>query len=73
MGHSTRLEALAVGRRAASGLPLLVNTSFNTKGRPILNTAAEAVRLLCALPDLDYVAIEGWLFDKGGCPAAELQ
>ena len=55
---------VAVGRRVASKLPMLINTSFNTKGRPIINSAAEALRMLCALPDLDVVVIDEWLFEK---------
>ena len=51
-------------RRRNGGLGVLINTSFNTKGRPIVNSAAEALRMLCALPDLDAVVIDAWLFEK---------
>ena len=30
----------------------------------LLNTAAEALAMLCERPELDYVLIEEWLFDK---------
>eukprot|EP00439_Symbiodinium_sp_Y106_P021694 s8167_g2.t1 len=53
---------LAVGRR--TGLAALINTSFNTKGKPIVNTVRECLRMLDELPDLDYVLIEDWLFEK---------
>ena len=41
-----------------TGWAVLINTSFNTKGRPILNTAAEALDLLRDSPDLDAVLLE---------------
>ena len=36
------LHALLLHMGHLTGLPMLLNTSFNSKGRPILNTAAEA-------------------------------
>ncbi|CAE7527458.1 nolO [Symbiodinium natans] len=53
---------LAVGKR--TGLAALINTSFNTKGKPIVNTVRESLRMLDDLPDLDYVVIGDWLFEK---------
>eukprot|EP01012_Entosiphon_sulcatum_P010441 TRINITY_DN16103_c0_g1_i1.p1 TRINITY_DN16103_c0_g1~~TRINITY_DN16103_c0_g1_i1.p1 ORF type:complete len:569 (+),score=116.20 TRINITY_DN16103_c0_g1_i1:33-1709(+) len=53
---------LAVGTRI--GEPVVINTSFNTKGRPIINTIAEALELLQKLDDLDYVLVEDYLFKK---------
>ena len=53
---------LAVGRR--TGLAALINTSFNTKGKPITNSVVESLEMLDNLPDLDYVLIEDWLFQK---------
>ena len=41
---------------------MLMNTSFNTKGKPIVNRAATALRMLREEPDLDYVLIDDWLF-----------
>ena len=52
---------LAVKRR--SGWAALINTSFNTKGRPILNTAREALALLEA-DGLDGVLIEDVLVTR---------
>ena len=52
----------AVGRLA--GLAALINTSFNTKGKPIVNTARECLQMLDRLPDLDFVLIEDWLFHR---------
>ena len=53
---------LAVGRR--TGLAALINTSFNTKGKPITNSLRESLEMLDTLPDLDYLLIEDWLFQK---------
>jgi len=44
--------------------PVVCNTSFNRRGEPILNTAAEAIALLCDEPDLDAVVVESFLFYK---------
>ncbi|CAE7214452.1 nolO [Symbiodinium sp. CCMP2592] len=51
---------LAVGRR--TGLAVLMNTSFNSKGKPITNTVKESLAMLDELEDLDYVVIEDFLF-----------
>merc|ERR1712046_302142 len=51
---------LAVGK--TTGLAALINTSFNTKGKPIVNTVRESLSMLDELDDLDYVLIEDWLF-----------
>ena len=53
---------LAVGR--LTGIAALINTSFNTRGKPICNTAKEALAMLDDLPDLDYVLIDDWLFKR---------
>jgi len=60
---------LAVGARVASGLPLLINTSFNTKGRPIINRVREGLTLMCNEPDLEFVVAEDasgdhWLIER---------
>ncbi|CAE7571133.1 unnamed protein product [Symbiodinium necroappetens] len=53
---------LAVGR--LTGLAALINTSFNSKGKPIVNRARECLKMLDELPDLDFVLIEDYLFAK---------
>ena len=55
---------LAVGRWI--GLPALINTSFNTKGKPITNLVSECLRMLDTLRDLDYLLVEDFLFPKRG-------
>ena len=51
---------LAVGK--LTGLAALINTSFNSKGKPIVNTVEASLEMLDQLEDLDYVLIEDWLF-----------
>lgn len=58
------LHALLKAVKAETGWGVLVNTSFNTKGKPILNTLVEALTLLRDGEDLDYVLVEDWLFSK---------
>lgn len=53
---------LAIGKK--TGLAALINTSFNSKGKPIVNTVRESLKMLDDLPDLDFVLIEDWLFKK---------
>ena len=63
-GDEPWLHALLTAVKAESGWGLLINTSFNTKGKPILNTLEEALALLRDCEDLDYVLVEDWLFSK---------
>ena len=45
---------------AIRGYAVLLNTSFNSKGRPILTTVHEALEVLLTT-DIDGVVIEDWL------------
>jgi len=47
----------------ATGLPVLLNTSFNIRGNPILNTIEDAFYVLDNT-ELDLLYIEGYLFSK---------
>jgi len=49
--------------------PVLINTSFNTNGKPIINSLVEALYLLKTEPELDYVLIEDRLFSKANVMA----
>jgi carbamoyltransferase len=51
----------AFGRR--TGVPVLVNTSFNIRGEPVVNTVAEALRCYFTT-DLDALAIGAFLLVK---------
>lgn len=57
----------AVGR--SLGYPILINTSFNTRGKPILNRLSEAIDLLVDLVDLDYILVENRLVSKAQAQA----
>ncbi len=53
-----------------TGCPLLVNTSFNVRGEPIVNTPADAYRCFMRT-HLDYLAIGSILLDKKKQPKFE--
>lgn len=46
-----------------TGVPVLVNTSFNTRGEPIVCTPRDAVESFCTTP-LDALAIGSFLLEK---------
>ncbi|HEX2604436.1 MAG TPA: carbamoyltransferase [Oxalicibacterium sp.] len=48
---------------ARTGVPVLVNTSFNTRGEPIVCTPRDAVESFCTTP-LDVLAIGSFLLEK---------
>ncbi len=55
-----------------TGVPVLINTSFNTRGLPIVCTPRDALESYCTTP-LDALVIGSFLLEKaGGCwtPAA---
>ena len=56
------LHELLLAMADRIGAAVLCNTSFNTHGKPIINSMREALRLLRDEVDLDYVLLEGWLF-----------
>jgi carbamoyltransferase len=46
-----------------SGFGVLLNTSFNVKGKPILNTIKECIEVL-QTTEIDAVIVEGYIFTK---------
>jgi len=48
-----------------SGIPVLVNTSFNVRNEPIVQTPTDAIRCFMTT-DIDILAIEGFLVQKDG-------
>jgi carbamoyltransferase len=48
---------------ARTGVPVLVNTSFNTRGEPIVCTPRDALESFCTTP-LDVLAIGSFLLEK---------
>lgn len=49
--------------KAVTDVGVLVNTSFNGKGEPIVNTPAEAYFAYKAL-DLDFLILDDWLIER---------
>ena len=47
----------------ATGVPVLLNTPFNLKGEPIVNTPADAVRTFQA-SDMDALVLDDWVVMK---------
>ena len=47
----------------ATGVPVLLNTSFNLKGEPIVNTPADALRTFRA-SDMDALVLDHWVVLK---------
>ena len=52
-----------------TGCPVLINTSFNVRGEPIVCTVADAYRCFMAT-DIDSLVIENFLLRKADQPAA---
>lgn len=58
-----RFHALLKAFEQATGFPALINTSFNVRGEPIVNTPEEAYRCFMRT-GMDYLVIENCLLDK---------
>ncbi len=59
------LHALLQAFGARTGVPVLVNTSFNTRGEPIVCTPRDALESFCTTA-LDALAIGPFIIDKSG-------
>lgn len=57
------LHELLVEVGKLTGYEVLINTSFNTKGRPIINDIDEAFSLLDG-SEIDYLYVDGYLFES---------
>ena len=57
------LHKLLVEVGRLTGYEVLINTSFNTKGRPIINDLDEAFALLDG-SEIDYLYVDGFLFAR---------
>jgi carbamoyltransferase len=65
-----RYHALLGAFAARTGCPVLVNTSFNVRGEPIVCTPEDAYRCFMRT-EMDYLMIENFLLDKRVQPAWE--
>jgi carbamoyltransferase len=61
--HSERLHRLLKEFDAVTGVPVLVNTSFNVKGEPIIETPDDAINCFLAT-GIDYLALHDLLLSK---------
>lgn len=57
------LYALLKAFKARTGVPVLINTSFNTRGEPVVCTPRDALASFCTTP-LDALAIGPFIVDK---------
>ncbi len=63
-----RFAALLRAFLARSGCPVLVNTSFNVRGEPIVGSPQDAYRCFMRT-EMDYLVLENFLLDKREQPA----
>jgi len=63
-----RYHALLKAFEARTGCGLLVNTSFNVRGEPIVRTTEDAYRCFMRT-EMDYLVVENFLLDKREQPA----
>ena len=63
-----RYYALLKAFEARTGCGLLVNTSFNVRGEPIVRTTEDAYRCFMRT-EMDYLVVENFLLDKREQPA----
>jgi carbamoyltransferase len=61
--RNPRFAALIEAFARRSGVPILLNTSFNVMGKPILHTAEDAI-LMFYTTGLDAIVVEDWLLVK---------
>jgi carbamoyltransferase len=54
-----------------TGVPILINTSFNVRGEPPVCSPADAIRCFLAT-DMDYLVVGNMLLDKAAMPAAAI-
>ncbi len=60
-----RFHRLLTAFLRETGVPLLLNTSFNVMGKPIIHAVEDAVAVLMT-SGLDMLVIDDWLFAKPG-------
>jgi carbamoyltransferase len=63
--RNERYHKLISRFRAKTGCPLLINTSFNVRGEPIVGTPADAYRCFMAT-DIDVLVIDNFVLEKQG-------
>jgi carbamoyltransferase len=61
--RNPRYHALITAFHGLTGVPVILNTSFNVMGKPILHTAEDAI-LMFYTSGLDALVVEDWLLVK---------
>ena len=61
--RNPRYHALISAFHGLTGVPVILNTSFNIMGKPILHTAEDAI-LMFYTSGLDALVIDDWLLVK---------
>jgi carbamoyltransferase len=65
--HNPRLHRLMEKFEAATGCPVMVNTSFNVRGEPIVCTPDDAYRCFVNT-EMDYLVMEGFVLERTAQP-----
>jgi carbamoyltransferase len=68
-GTNPRFRSLIEAFERLTGVPVLVNTSFNVRGEPIVCTPEDAYRCFMATA-MDYLVLGRHVLDRRGQPAA---
>ncbi len=63
---------LLIHYKQLTGVPVLLNTSFNLRGHPIVNTPGEAFATFCS-GGIDFLIMESYLMDKSRMPKEVLE
>jgi predicted NodU family carbamoyl transferase len=63
-----RYYDLLTACKRLTGLPILLNTSFNRKGMPIVETPAEAINFFREADGLDALVIEDFVLERCAAP-----
>jgi carbamoyltransferase len=63
--HNERLYRLLLAFEKLTGVPVLLNTSFNIRGEPIVETPADAMKCFLST-GIDYLAMHDLLIGKSG-------
>ncbi len=67
---NSRYHALLSAFHAQTGCPVLVNTSFNVRGEPIVCTPEDAYRCFMRT-EMDYLVLENMILDKREQPTVD--
>jgi carbamoyltransferase len=67
--RNPRFAGILEAFKARTGCPVLINTSFNVRGEPIVNTPEDAHRCFMGT-NMDVLVIDNFVLEKAGQPDA---